>query len=161
LLEERLLQAEENSIERGKTMAKKKTTAKAEEVADDESDGVTAKVKDEGIGRDARHWAMFCHLAGLAWMVAWLLPFIGGVVGTLIVWQVKKDDDPFIDENGRRAFNFQLSMLIYSLGLAITVIGIFLLPIVAILDIGFTIVAAIRASNGKDHHYPLSIEFIK
>lgn len=142
-------------------MAKKKTTAKAEEVADDESDGVTAKVKDEGIGRDARQWAMFCHLAGLAWMIAWLLPIIGGVVGTLIVWQVKKDDDPFIDKSGKRAFNFQLSMLIYSVGLTITIIGIFLLPVVAILDIVFTIIAALRAGDGKDYRYPLSIEFIK
>ena len=142
-------------------MAKKKTTAKAEEVADDESDGVTAKVKDEGIGRDARQWAMFCHLAGLAWMIAWLLPIIGGVVGTLIVWQVKKDDDPFIDKSGKRAFNFQLSMLIYSVGLTITIIGIFLLPVVAILDIVFTIIAALRAGDGKDYRYPLIIEFIK
>jgi len=104
---------------------------------------------------------MFCHLAGLAWMIAWLLPIIGGVVGTLIVWQVKKDDDPFIDKSGRRAFNFQLSMLIYAVGLTITVIGIFLLPVVAILNIVFTIIAALRAGNGKDYSYPLSIQFIK
>jgi len=162
-------------------MAKKKTTKKAEEVADDESDGVTAKVKDEGIGRDARQWAMFCHLAGLAWMIAWLLPLIGGVVGTLIVWQVKKDDDPFIDKCGKRAFNFQLSMLIYAVGLtialigivlmlsmliyagglALPLIGIVLLPVVAIPDIVFTIIAALRAGDGKDYRYPLSIEFIK
>lgn len=142
-------------------MAKTKSTKEAERVADDKSDTVAAKAEVEALGKDARQWAMFCHLAGLAWMIAWLLPIIGGVVGTLIVWQVKKDDDPFIDENGRRAFNFQLSMLIYSLGLAITVIGIVLLPVVAILDIVFTIIAAIRAGDGKGYSYPLSIEFIK
>jgi uncharacterized Tic20 family protein len=96
----------------------------------------------------------------VAWMT-WLLPLIGGVVAVLIIWQVKKDDHPFIDENGRRAINFQLSMLIYAVALAITVIGIFLLPLVAILDIVFTIVAAIRAGDGKYYKYPLTIEFIK
>jgi len=110
---------------------------------------------------DARRWAMFCHLAGLAWMMVWPLPIIGGVVATLIIWQIKKDDDPFIGESGRRAFNFQLSMLIYSAGLAITVIGLFLLPVVAILNIVFTIIAAVRAGDGKSYSYPLSIEFVK
>ncbi len=141
-------------------MAKKK----AEETTSDESNAAPVEGQDEGIGKDARRWAMFCHLAGLAWMVAWLLPFIGGVVGTLIVWQVKKDDDPFIDENGKRAFNFQLSMLIYFAGsvvLCLLLIGFLLVPTVIVLNIVFTIIAALRAGDGKDYRYPLSIEFIK
>ena len=145
-------------------MAKKKTTKKAEEVADDESGAVTAEAKGESVGKDARQWAMFCHLAGLAWMIPWLLPIIGGVVGALIVWQVKKDDDPFINENGRRAFNFQLSMLLYFAGsmvLCLLLIGFLLVPTVAVLNIVFTIIATIRAGDGKDYRYPLSIEFIK
>ncbi|MBN2138169.1 MAG: DUF4870 domain-containing protein [Sedimentisphaerales bacterium] len=113
------------------------------------------------VTKDARRWAMFCHLAGLAWLMPWLLPVIGGVVGSLIVWQVKKDDDPFTDEAGRRAFNFQISMLIYSVGLAITVVGILLIPVVAVLDIVFTIIAAVRAADGKSYRYPLTIEFMK
>lgn len=94
-------------------------------------------------------------------MVWWLMPVIGGVIGTLIVWQVKKDDDPFIDRHGKRAFNFQLSMLLYAAALCLTIIGVFLVPVVGILDIVFTIIAAIRASDGKDYQYPLTIPFIK
>jgi len=142
-------------------MAKEKDPEKAEETTSDESNAAPVEGQGEALSKGARQWAMFCHLAGLAWMIAWLLPIIGGVVGTLIVWQVKKDDDPFIDKSGRRAFNFQLSMLIYAVGLTITVIGIVLLPVVAILDIVFTIIAALRAGDGKDYRYPLSIEFIK
>jgi len=142
-------------------MAKEKDPKKAEETTSDESNAAPVEGQGEALSKDARQWAMFCHLAGLAWMIAWLLPIIGGVVGTLIIWQVKKDDDPFIDKSGRRAFNFQLSMLIYSVGLTITVIGIVLLPVVAILDIVFTIIAALRAGDGKDYSYPLSIQFIK
>ena len=123
--------------------------------------GAKPTAQGREVGKKARQWAMFCHIAGLAWMVWWLMPVIGGVVGALIVWQVKKDDDPFIDQHGKRAFNFQLSMLIYAAGLCLTVIGVFLTPVVGILDIVFTIIAAIRASDGKDYQYPLTIPFIK
>ena len=134
--------------------------AKTEEIPNGEPPAETTQEVGRDTTRDARKWAMFCHLAGLAWMT-WLLPLIGGVVAVLIIWQIKKDDHPFIDENGRRAINFQLSMLIYAVGLAITFIGLFLLPVVAILNVVFTIIAAIRAGDGKDYNYPLSIEFIK
>jgi len=145
-------------------MAKKKAPKKAKETTSDESNAAPVEGQGEALGKDARQWAMFCHLAGLAWMVPWLLPIIGGVVGTLIVWQVKKDDDPFIDKSGKRAFNFQLSMLIYFAGsmlLCLLLIGFLLVPTVVVLNIVFTIIAALRASNGKDYSYPLSIEFIK
>ena len=134
--------------------------AKTEELPNNEPPAETTQEVSRDTTRDARKWAMFCHLAGLAWMT-WLMPLIGGVVAVLIIWQIKKDDHPFIDENGRRAINFQLSMLIYTVGLTITVIGVFLLPVVAILNVVFTIIAAIRAGDGKDYDYPLSIELIK
>jgi len=142
-------------------MAKNEGPNKADETGSNESNAAPAKGHDQQLGSNARQWAMFCHLAGLAWMMVWPLPIIGGVVGALIVWQIKKDDDSFIDENGRRAFNFQLSMLIYAAGLAITVIGVFLVPVVAVLNIVFTVIAAVRAGDGKHYSYPLSIEFVK
>ncbi|MHC4742558.1 MAG: DUF4870 domain-containing protein [Planctomycetota bacterium] len=42
-----------------------------------------------------------------------------------------------------------------------TVIGVFLVPIVAILNVIFAIIAAVRAGDGKHYKYPLAIEFIK
>ncbi|HLB73889.1 MAG TPA: DUF4870 domain-containing protein [Sedimentisphaerales bacterium] len=142
-------------------MPKNEGPNKADEAGSDESSAAPAKRQSPEASSDARRWAMFCHLAGLAWMMVWPLPIIGGVVATLIVWQIKKDDDPFIDRSGKQALNFQLSMLIYSAVLAITVIGVFLLPVVAVLNIVFTIIAAVRAGDGKHYSYPLSIEFIK
>jgi uncharacterized Tic20 family protein len=37
----------------------------------------------------------------------------------------------------------------------------FLLPAVAIADIAFAIIAAIKAANGEPYRYPLTIRFIK
>ena len=46
--------------------------------------------------REARQWAMFCHFA--AFLGMWF-PF-GNLIGPLIIWQLKRESDPFIDEQG-------------------------------------------------------------
>jgi len=102
---------------------------------------------NEGISKDARTWAMLCHLAGLA---GYVIPVIlSGILAPLIVWQIKKEEDPFIDENGKEAVNFQISM------------GILTLAVVAILDLVCLIIASVKANNGEHYRYPLCIRFIK
>ena len=92
------------------------------------------------ISKDAKMWAMFCHLAGLA---AYVLPFVGNIIGPLIIWQVKKDEHPFIDANGKEAVNFQISITIYaavSFALFALCVGPFLLAGVLIFDLVFMII---------------------
>jgi len=111
--------------------------------------------------KDARMWAMFCHLAGLAGLI---IPAIGCVVGPLIIWQIKKEEHPFVDEQGKEAVNFQISMLIYGIvaGLLILAcVGTVLLPAVVIFDLVFLLIAAVKANNGYHYRYPLTIRFIK
>jgi uncharacterized Tic20 family protein len=115
------------------------------------------------ISKDARMWAMFCHLAGLAGFV---IPVIlSGIIAPLIVWQIKKDEHPFIDANGKEALNFQISIGIYALVSALLIpvfcIGAFLLAAVGIFDLVFIIIAALKANNGEPYRYPLTIRFVK
>ena len=110
--------------------------------------------------RDARMWAMFAHLAGLAGLVP-ILPAFGCIIGPLVVWLVKKEEFPFVDEQGKEAVNFQISMLIYTVVCAMTCVGLILVPIIAIVDIVLLIVAAIKANDGWHYRYPLTIRFIK
>jgi len=113
--------------------------------------------------RDARMWAMFCHLAGLALFIP-VLPVIGSVIAPLIIWQIKKDDYPFVDEQGKEAVNFQLSILIYGIVaglLCFACIGFVLVPAVIVLDVIFILIAAVKANDGYHYHYPLTIRFIK
>ena len=115
------------------------------------------------VNKDARMWAMFCHLIGLAAILP-IVPLFGGAIGALIIWQIKKDDFPFVNEQGKEALNFQISILIYAIvsGLLMFVcIGAFLLPAVIIFDIVFLIIAAIKVNNGFHYRYPLTIRFIK
>lgn len=113
------------------------------------------------VSKDARMWAMFCHLAGLC---AFIIPAVGNIVGPLILWQIKKDEHPFVDEQGKEALNFQISMTIYGLisaALTFVCIGFFLLAAVAVVDLVFLLIAAVKANGGEEYRYPVSIRFIK
>ena len=117
----------------------------------------------EEVNKDARMWAMFCHLAGLA---GFIIPVIlSGIIAPLIIWQIKKDDDPFIDVNGKEALNFQISIGIYALVSIVLIpvfcIGAFLLPAVGIFNLVFMLIAAVKSNNGFHYRYPLCIRFIK
>ncbi len=112
-------------------------------------------------------WAMFCHLAGLAGFV---IPVVlSGIIAPLIVWQVKKDEHPFIDEQGKEALNFQISIALYAIigvGVCIiTCIGAILIPFVVggiyLANLIFMIIAGVKANNGEYYRYPLTIRFIK
>jgi uncharacterized Tic20 family protein len=116
------------------------------------------------INRDPRMWAMFCHLAALATFV---MPGVGLVVGPLVVWLIKKEQYPFVDEQGKEAVNFQISMLIYfaigALLLLACGIGVFVMIAVGVLDLVFMIIAAIKANEGYHYRYPYPfiIHFVK
>lgn len=109
---------------------------------------------------DSRGWAVAAHLT----------PWIVGFLGPLIIWLAKKDD-PFVEENARESLNFQLSLLLYYLGVMVSLILVVLTPLwvfvwlvlffgLAIFTLVTTIVGAIRASNGDVYRYPLCIRFV-
>ena len=124
-----------------------------------EADGRAGKETN----RDACMWAMFCHLAGLGGFLP-IAPVLGSIIAPLIVWQIKKDEFAFVDEQGKEAVNFQISILIYALVaglLCLACIGIALLPAVYIFDVVFLLIAGVKANNGEHYRYPLTIRFIK
>lgn len=141
-------------------MAQENETPKPEESPPPEA--VEQAQAGAEVTKEARIWAMFCHLAGLC---GFILPFVGNVVGPLIVWQLKKDEHPFVDQHGKEALNFQLSMTIYAFVSMVLIaafcIGAFLLAAVIILDLVFLLIAGVKANNGLYYRYPLTIHFVK
>ena len=102
---------------------------------------------------------MFAHLSALSGFV---IPF-GNLIGPLIVWQVKKED-PFVDAQGKEALNFQITVSIAAIVaaiLTIIIIGIFLLPVIAIGSLVLVIIAGLRANDGEDYRYPFALRLIK
>ncbi|HID38332.1 MAG TPA: DUF4870 domain-containing protein [Calditrichaeota bacterium] len=110
--------------------------------------------------KDETAWAMFCHLSTL---LGFVFPF-GNIVAPMILWQMKKDEYPLVDDQGKEALNFQISMTIYvlvSVILIFVAIGIVLLIILALFDLIVTVIAALSAANGQKYRYPFSIRFVK
>ncbi len=106
------------------------------------------------ISKDAINMAMLCHL----------LAIFTGFLGPLIIWLIKKDDAPFVNDQGKEALNFQITVLIAMIVsglLTFICIGFVLMPAVWVVDLIFCVIATIKASRGEAYRYPLSIRFIK
>jgi len=113
------------------------------------------------IPRNARQWAMICHLSALSGLLG---NVIGFLLGPLIVWLVKREEHPFIDKQGKEAVNFQITMFIIlfvSFLLCLLLIGFVFLIAVGLIMVIFPIIAAIRSDHGEDYRYPISFRFIK
>jgi uncharacterized protein len=113
--------------------------------------------------KDARMWAMFCHLAGLCVLLP-IAPVIGSIIGPLVIWLIKKEEFPFVDEQGKEALNFQISITIYAVVSALlcfACVGFVLLPAVYLFDLIFLIIASVKTNNGEHYRYPLTIRFVK
>src|SRR5690554_1731183 len=63
----------------------------------------TYKVEDQ-----ERTTAVFLHLAAL---LKYVFPF-AGIIAQLLIWTSNREKE-FVDKNGKRALNFQLSLLLY------------------------------------------------
>jgi uncharacterized Tic20 family protein len=111
--------------------------------------GLPTEIKSED-----RTMAMLCHLLGI---VSWFL-------GALIIWLIKKDQSKFVDDQGKEALNFQLTMLIAYVIAAATCfigIGVFLVPVIGIVDVIFCIIGGIAANQGQYYRYPFALRLIK
>lgn len=122
------------------------------------------------ITQNDKNYSAITHLSGFT---GWVFPF-GNILAPLVLWAAKKNESSYINEHGKAAVNFQLSLLLYcfllgillvpiaifTLGLGIIAIIIGIIPVV-ILKIVLIISGSIKASNGEMYHYPFTIDFIK
>ena len=109
---------------------------------------------------EEKQWALFAHLSAL---IGYVVPF-GSIIGPLIIWQVKKNEMPFVDDQGKEALNFQITVAIIAiicLVLVLILIGILLLWALALANLVFIIIAALAANNGQAYRYPFAFRFIK
>ena len=105
--------------------------------------------------------AMFLHLSQLLGLI---LPFVGGIIAPILIWQLKKDEMPALDAHGKMVVNWIISSLIYwvvSGILAVVLIGFLGMIALFIMGIVFPIIGGIKANNGELFEYPLTIKFLK
>ena len=106
--------------------------------------------------KDNLTMAMLCHLLGA----------LLGILGALIIWLIKKDDHPFIDDQGKESVNFQLTMLITHVLAGVIAVAscgfLFFLPMITyVVGLVLGIMGAVEANQAKWYRYPFNIRFIK
>ena len=112
--------------------------------------------------KDDRTMAMLAHVLGL----------LTSIVGPLIIWLIKKDSSTFVGDNAKEALNFQITVAIAWFVCFVASFGIAcVLPFLAfiifilwfaigIVDLVFSIMAAMAANKGETYRYPVAIRLI-
>ncbi|GAA3937401.1 DUF4870 domain-containing protein [Microbacterium soli] len=102
---------------------------------------------------DEKMWSVLVHIGGV------FFEFFAALIGYLVL----KDRGPFVRAHTAAALNFQLTLLIaFVVGGVLAIVGIGLLIILAaaLLNVVFSIVAAVKAGNGQWYQYPMMIKFV-
>ena len=112
-----------------------------------------------GLRAEERTMGMLCHLLAFS---GYVIPF-GHLIGPLVMWMVKKDESAFVDANGKESLNFQITVTIATVVsgiLCLLLIGFLLLPVVIVGSLVLTIIASIKANEGKVYRYPFCLRLI-
>jgi hypothetical protein len=109
--------------------------------------------------QEERTWAMAAHLSSI--LGVWV--FFLGAVGPLVVMLTQGPRSPYVRAQSVEALNFNISVLIYSVIawiLVIVLIGFIALAALFVFQIVFTIIAAVKTSNGEPYRYPFTIRLV-
>ena len=110
--------------------------------------------------KDERTWAMLSHFSALCMFI---FPF-GNILAPLMIWLIKKEEMSFVENQAKEVLNFQISMTIYLLIsgiLCFILIGIPFVIGLGIFKVIITIIAGIKANDGKSYRYPINLRLIK
>ncbi len=125
-----------------------------------------------GISAEERQWAMFAHLSALlgGLLTTGWAASIGCLVGPLVIWVLKRETMPFVDDQAKEALNFNITiaaimLVLFALGIVTLGIG-FLIAVPIMLVIGLAalvlvIIAAIKSNDGIAYRYPFAIRPVK
>lgn len=107
--------------------------------------------------------AMICHLLPLAGALMPAVPVLN-IIAPLVLWLIKKDSMPFVDQQGKEVLNFQITLSIVFFVCMLTFWLI--IPMILAFGIGIAalvliIMAAIKANDGVPYRYPFTLRLIK
>ncbi|MVT08070.1 DUF4870 domain-containing protein [Chitinophaga tropicalis] len=139
--------------------------------------------------KDERTWGVLMHLSGLIGMA--VIPPVGNIIGALVCWLIKRNESSLLDDQGKEALNFQITLSIARVALnfllfitagqwfygnnrfimdmddfsfpSFSFFSIFTTgrAIIWLLNIIFSVIAAVRANEGRSYKYPISLRLVK
>ena len=107
---------------------------------------------------EERNWALAAHIGSI--VTAWVAL---GLVAPLIVLLLKGKDSPYIRRHAVESLNFQINALIWTLVcylLMFVLIGFALIAIYGIFWLICVVIATVKASQGGEFRYPLTIRLV-
>ncbi|GGW60851.1 hypothetical protein DFQ11_102625 [Winogradskyella epiphytica] len=78
-----------------------------------------------------KNLATFIHLSTFS---RFLIPF-GNFIGPIVLWSVNKDKSEFVDQHGKQAINFQISVLLYAIIIGTLSVPFFIFKLFKGLDV--------------------------
>ncbi|WPQ60987.1 DUF4870 domain-containing protein [Chitinophaga sancti] len=135
--------------------------------------------------KDERTWAIFISLAGIIGMTIGLISPVGNIIAVLVLWLIKREQSTFLDTEGKEALNFQITMslaalivnmIFFFIGTLWTLSTFWWMSyspnfsfrfvsgrngIVWLINVIFSIIATIKASNGEVYRYPINLRLVK
>jgi uncharacterized Tic20 family protein len=119
--------------------------------------------KPQAPSREECNLAMLCHMLPFVGLLVPQIPIIN-IIAPLVLWLMKKDSSAFVNEQGKEALNFQITISLALLVCLLTVWLIFpafLAILIVIVGMILTVIAAIQSSSGKSYRYPFAFRWIK
>jgi uncharacterized protein len=107
-----------------------------------------------GVNQDEKNMGMLLYVLGI----------ITGFIGPVILWLMKKDTMPFVNDQGKEVLNFQITVFLCAIVcgiLMMVVIGIFLLPLVMLAYLILMIMGALKAKEGIAYRFPFALRLLK
>jgi uncharacterized Tic20 family protein len=108
---------------------------------------------------DTRTYGLAAHLSAL------LSVFVGVPFAGPLLFLLVKKDDPFVRAHAAEGLNFNLSVMLYAVGLVIggllqMIVWLALIPL-ALAWFALTCIAASKAGQGETYRYPLTLRFVR
>jgi uncharacterized Tic20 family protein len=122
---------------------------------------------DAAATADERTYAMVIHGSGAVSSVVALTTWGSSTLVfffvPLVMWLVKRKESPFLDDHGKEAVNFQISLLVYTLAayiLHVICIGVILVPAISVLAVVGSSLGIAAAHRGEYFRYPACLRFL-
>ncbi|MFC7660582.1 DUF4870 domain-containing protein [Pseudonocardia benzenivorans] len=105
-----------------------------------------------------RNWAMAAHVGSI--VTAW---FALGLIAPLVVLLLRGDASPFVRRHAVESLNFQINAFVLTIVFALlmfVLVGFILLPVYGVFYLVCVVIATVRASNGEEYRYPLTVRLV-
>ena len=127
-------------------------TNESKEQVENQGQASAESIESQPPNKDSRMWAMLCHL--LAIFTYFIAP--------LVIWMIKKDEDEFVNDQGKEALNWQIMIALAFVAATILFCAApVLYPVIGVCNLVFCIIASVKANEGQKYRYPMPFRLIK